>query len=307
MTLLRSFVYALVVLLCVPPMQSQSMQSQPNVKAIEPTFTTIDVPGEEVTVAHGINSSGDIVGSYGPDNGSGLDQHGFLYRDGSFTFIDYPDADSTFAYGINDSGVIVGSAEFNGGLTASGFLYDGADFTPFQVPNKPFTIGYGINNAGQVVGSAGYPGADFRGFVRRNGRFRFFNFPGPDGIANPSSINNLDQIVGNNIVGIDRYAYQYKNGRFKQLSFPGALFTQAYGINDSGVVVGAYFIDPNIYGFAYKNGRYLSFNFPGAIVTAGLGINNSGQIVGQYELGDSTRHGFVTSPITDADFEEPGK
>src|SRR6516162_8462147 len=56
-------------------------------------FTTIDVPGAHWTEAHGINASGQIVGSYGdaggPDAGS---RHGFLLDHGSLTTLDVPGA-----------------------------------------------------------------------------------------------------------------------------------------------------------------------------------------------------------------------
>jgi probable HAF family extracellular repeat protein len=45
------------------------------------TFTPIDVPGASFTVAHGINSRGQIVGGYFDSTGV----HSFLYDRGVFT------------------------------------------------------------------------------------------------------------------------------------------------------------------------------------------------------------------------------
>jgi probable HAF family extracellular repeat protein len=46
---------------------------------------------------------------------------------------------------------------------------------------------------------------------------------------------------------------------------------------------------------------------PGAFATTARGINNAGQVVGDFTPGVGTEdHGFVTSPITDADFEREG-
>jgi len=56
------------------------------------------------------------------------------------------------------------------------------------------------------------------------------------------------------------------------------------------------------YGFESKNGNYISFRYPGSVATSASGINASGQVVGEYTSDYQTYHGFVTSPITAADF-----
>jgi probable HAF family extracellular repeat protein len=76
-------------------------------------YTTLDFPGIdrpyafEQTSASGINDSGQIVGYYATNDGSGF--HGFLYNSGVYTTIDYPGSDSSFLVGISDSGQIVRS------------------------------------------------------------------------------------------------------------------------------------------------------------------------------------------------------
>ena len=83
--------------------------------------------------------------------------------------------------------------------------------------------------------------------------------------------------------------------------------TELLGVNDQGTVVGWYQQSSppyDFYAFALKNGKYLSFKYPGASGTFAIGINGSGQIVGEYTSDFSTYHGFVTSPITAADFRE---
>jgi hypothetical protein len=69
------------------------------------TFTTIDVPFPEATgtVVHGINSDGQMVGSYGSVQGG----RGFLDDAGVFTSISAPSADNTDLGGINDQGQMV--------------------------------------------------------------------------------------------------------------------------------------------------------------------------------------------------------
>jgi len=97
-------------------------------------------------------------------------------------------------------------------------------------------------------------------------------------------------------------SYLYAQTKFKNIDVPGGTLTTAFSINDSGVVVGYYESGAVFLGFALKQGKFLSFGYPGAVETFPYGINNLGQVVGTYTLDYQTYHGFVTSPITGADF-----
>jgi hypothetical protein len=91
----------LTLLLClgVTPSSAQS-----NVKITSLNFTSIEVPGADVTFVNGINAAGDMVGNYL----TGTQPFGaFLLCGGNFTFFRYNNI-STSAQGINDSGVMVG-------------------------------------------------------------------------------------------------------------------------------------------------------------------------------------------------------
>ena len=79
-------------------------------------FTTIDVPGASFTLPRGINSAGDIVGSYGVGGAT----HGFLLHEGTFTDTDVTGASATEALSINPQGHIVG--QYSAGGTNHGFL-----------------------------------------------------------------------------------------------------------------------------------------------------------------------------------------
>lgn len=79
------------------------------------TYANIDVPGSAFTYAWGINTAGEIVGTY--DDRSGA-LHGFLLSGGTYTTIDYPGASDTGLIDINDKGQIVGETD------SVGFLYD---------------------------------------------------------------------------------------------------------------------------------------------------------------------------------------
>jgi uncharacterized membrane protein len=253
------------------------------------TFTTIDVPGAGATIIYGINAAGDVAGVYGDDSNSL--KHAFVARGGVFTLFDYPGADSTLATGINDSGLIVGYANF--GVSALSFLYDGTTFSTFRDGNRMDTFAYGINNAGWIVGTAGFPSST-RAFERRGSHFQNIKFPGLYYYGYATGINSFGQVAGYTDEG---HGYEYSQGKFTQIDFPGAILTQARGINDGGLVVGWYGVNgPADYGFVFMNGQFTTFRYPGA-QTFATGINMSGQVVGDYTFDFIFYHGFVTSPV----------
>ena len=66
--------------------------------------------------------------------------------------------------------------------------------------------------------------------------------------------------------------------------FPGAIETEAHGINAFGEIVGSW-VDGsgNTHGFLYNAGTYTSFDYPGSNSTVPWAINNAGDIVGIHD------------------------
>jgi uncharacterized membrane protein len=149
-------------------------------------------------------------------------------------------------------------------------------FFPITFAGAGLTQPQGLNNAGVVVGTYG---SNALGFLWKDGVFT--DFTGPDGNgANPSAINSLGQIVGNDSTG----GFLDSDGTFTTIAVPGARATGPNSINDSGTIVGQYLSESNnmLYGFIYNNGTYTSLAFPQATSTGARGVNNSGEIVGFY-------------------------
>ena len=69
------------------------------------SYTTLNVPGADGTIAIGINDTGNVAGRYWV----GSEWHGFIFDGASYTTLNVPGADGTYAYGINDTGNVVGS------------------------------------------------------------------------------------------------------------------------------------------------------------------------------------------------------
>jgi probable HAF family extracellular repeat protein len=256
------------------------------------TFTRINVPGSQLTTVTGINAAGDMVGYYGKNSNGPY--HGFLLSGGKFTFFNYPGAHSTVAGKINDAGVIVGNTA-NGGPRELGFSYDGTSYTSIRRGKDAVSVPIGINNAGYIVGGTGM--SDTQAFELRGTQFRMIDFPGLYFNGYGTGINRFGQVVGWTTDGVHTHGYEYSQGVFTQIDFPGSQATEAWDINDSGVIVGWYGVGAFTYGFVLLDGQYTEIAYPGAKGTFAEGINAAGQIVGSYTFDYTTYHGFVTSPI----------
>ncbi len=85
-------------------------------------------------------------------------------------------------------------------------------------------------------------------------------------------------------------AHEEPQFEFTPLDFPGALYTEASGINPEGDVVGLYFGGGAYHGFVLRDGQFASIDFPSApdgpavLRTQAGGINSAGDIVGAYRL-----------------------
>lgn len=91
---------------------------------------------------------------------------------------------------------------------------------------------------------------------------------------------------------------------YAPINVPGAVATEARGINNNGEIVGFYKTaactdyDINVpscptKGFKYVNGTYIKLMVPNSVSTAILGVNDLGDLVGFYKKSDSTQHGFI--------------
>lgn len=91
---------------------------------------------------------------------------------------------------------------------------------------------------------------------------------------------------------------------YAPINVPGAVATEARGINNNGEIVGLYktilcrdydLKVPNcpVKGFKYVNGSYIKLMVPNSTSTAILGVNDLGDLVGFYRKSDGSYHGFI--------------
>lgn len=96
---------------------------------------------------------------------------------------------------------------------------------------------------------------------------------------------------------------------YTRLQYPGAIYTDATGINNAGTVVGTYFDANGIpHGYTYDGITYTSINFPGAIYNYAFGVSPLGHLVGSHshtaEAGPY--HAFYAQSGSFTEFDYPG-
>jgi len=97
---------------------------------------------------------------------------------------------------------------------------------------------------------------------------------------------------------------------YSSIDFPGAVSTNAWGINPWGEIVGLY-VDTGgkQHGFLLSGGQFTSIDYPGAIATDARGIGPDGEIVGSYTNapgGPPNIHGYLLGHGTFTPVRFPG-
>lgn len=221
----------------------------------------------------------------------------------TFTFFDVPVSNQGFQItGFNNTGQILGTS-INYGV--AGFLYSQATgaVTVFALTDPYYSRTGGINDAGQAViidGNGNFQERSYKSFVAKPGPTGAnifagvsFNPPYYDGtVAN--TINNADQIVGNNysqtfpgtpgpaVFTADGFIYNLNSGEFTNLSN-----FHPIDINNVGEILGSVSGDST-----YTAGDYLRDPTPSSLTllndpnatfgTTGVALNDREQVVGYY-------------------------
>jgi probable HAF family extracellular repeat protein len=268
----------------------------------EGTYIQIDYPGATLTIAYGINRTGEIVGTYNDSTGF---THGFLLSDGTFTTIDYPGASLSVAAGINDAGVIAG--QFNDSLGhGHGFLYSKGKYNRLPDDGKVYnTSPVSISDKGLIAGfTLSAPGAKglYSGFESVSKTYAPVNFPGANFSVALGINPGGDHIVGSynlNFPTGTALGFLYRGGSFTTIQIRGSTGTQAFGINDSGTIVGDYFVSgsSNSQGFLLKGTRFLTINFPGAMQSFPSNLNDFNEVVGWFIDSAGATHGYLITGV----------
>ena len=259
------------------------------------TYTQIDFPGALSTEVLGINSAGNVTGSYQDSLGT---WHAFLLSGGSFTTIDAPNTTSTFGFGLNDSGKIVGTT-----YDGLGFIYDIAtqQFQKVRFPGSTFNVPTCINNSGTIAG-----------YFKHFGSYVEFQVSGlsysrivPPGATTtlPSGITASGTVVGS--ANIDHAStninFSLSQNQFTPIRIPGVSHPGINGINNLGdAIVGSY--QPSLgtsAGFLWTNNTLQTLQFPGALESAATAVNDGMEVVGYFFDASNAQHGFLWTPPAD--------
>src|SRR5258708_3495224 len=192
------------------------------------TYTQIDVPGAAQTFAIGINSGGEISGSYIDNTVNNV--HGFFLSGGIFTTVDYPGSSNTSLYKMNDIGQLVGVSL---APVPVGFLYDTANksFTVISYPGSDTTSPEDVNNKGTIVGFYEVGRKSF-GFELHGSTY--ITIPAPKGRSSAAlGISSRGKIVGEFSAG-DVVNFVLYRGKYEFLTLPNRLRPGVFGINVSG-------------------------------------------------------------------------
>jgi probable HAF family extracellular repeat protein len=194
------------------------------------------------------------------------------------------------------------------GFTFSDVVYPGAFYTFAEGINDLNSAGTMINNGqtGQIVGSHQHttpccPPPHF-GFMDNSGAYTAISTSLSSPI--PTGINNQGIVVGSYDWDISPVSGYVQKGTNTPVTFnyPGAAFTEAYGINDDGQVVRYYCNSTGpCHAFLYNYGGNKSFETfdPTGNGSAAYGINGSGQVVGSFADSTGATHGFIWNAGTD--------
>ena len=228
------------------------------------TFTTLNINGDPLANANGVNSAGTVVGTTGGQ--------AFVQDHGLTSFLPAGDPGNTaseVAFGINDKSNVVGQFVDNATGNTPGFVDINGQLTVLNpVVNAAVTNAQGINNEGEVVGFYSLDGVHQHGFAFNTTTDQYTLLPDPN---EPNLF--LTQFLGINDNGMAVGYWQDNAG--DQHSFLFNLNTDKYTFLD----------DPNEAA-------------SGLQITQITGINDSNEIVGFYVDGSGVQRGFYANPAT---------
>jgi uncharacterized membrane protein len=271
-------------------------------------FRQLDYPGAISAYAFDVNRSGQVVGYYSVNPGSGLVYRGFLYDGVTFTPLEVPGASNTHALAINDSGRLVG-AYFIGDMSnwdLHGFSYQDGHYTyPLDNPESLRTSLNDINNLGQMVGSfVGLDGLEFGFFYDGVAFTPIYAYGISPGEA--VGLNDPGKIVGYYVepdTGFKR-GYKLEGSNLTPIDVPGGpgvtiIGTSPSSISNAGKIAGNYTAaGPSgtfVHGFTFDGVTYRSFDIPGAGNTFLSRLKDNGRMVGYFYTGSTGSHGFVAT------------
>jgi len=275
----------------------------------------------------GINNAGVIAGYFG-SGAKGHPNKGYRlfpsYGQGNYLNENFPGSRQTQVTGLNDLGVTVGfwSTQNNADMVNNNFGF-------YSVSGRFYTVNFptgnnaspqvdqllGVNDHDVAVGFYTNAQGNNRGYtynIRTHSLTRVLVPGAPGGEAGPSltatAISNSGDVAGfyaksSSPGSSSEVAFLLlHDGHFITLAVPGALMTQAFGVNDRDEVVGAYTVGSGssavMHGFTWRPGYgFRTVDDPhGHGTTTINGVNDHGDLVGFYTDSAGNTDGMLALP-----------
>jgi hypothetical protein len=181
----------------------------------------------------------------------------------------------------------------------------GLKFKPLNVCSTCSTLPFGINDRGQVTGVYFDAAGKGRGFLKTGNHYDLIDIPGAQ-FVEAQRANNGGYVLGDYVAadGLGRPWVRRPDGKLDlKPGFPGATFTGAIYITDSGLILGYATKDPaqavGYFGYFLDGTTYSQpFSYPGANVlsTYPVALNRKGEMVGSVQFGTiENEHGWYRS------------
>ncbi|HVI09336.1 MAG TPA: HAF repeat-containing protein [Candidatus Binatia bacterium] len=273
------------------------------------TITDLGPPsGDDYSVAHAINASGQIAGGIGNDRNNIGDVG--LYSAGQWTSLGTLGGDSGIGNGINSLGQIAGySTDANG--TYHAFISENGKLVDIGDLGGGSATAYAINDSGQVVGSAVTSKGSNHPFLYSNGTMIDLGTLGsPQGNMwwnSAEAVNEAGVVAGVSYTPRNGFrGFVWKNGVMTPVGNLGGFMSEAYGINNKNQTTGiAYLADGEAHAYIGTGSKMQDL---GALETPlntswGFGINDAGVVVGFCNMAQG-EHAFVYSNGTMKDLNK---
>jgi RNA polymerase sigma factor (sigma-70 family) len=225
--------------------------------------------GGKISIAHGLNSAGDVVGESDTAQGNA---HAFLWREGEMVDLT-PDLRDSCAYAINDRGQVVGEMLLENGNTHA-FLWDNGILKDLGTLGGNQSIACSINNLGQVVGAARTRSGILHAFLWEQDQMTDLTPNTLESCAN--DINELSEIVGSVMdqAGVT-YGFHLKDKKLQTATLP----SKTYAISSVGKYIGITLEPTKVKSFICQNGSMFDLA-PNYFKVTANDINESDEVVG---------------------------
>lgn len=171
-------------------------------------------------------------------------------------------------------------------------------YTQIDYPGAVLSVAEGIDTAGDITGWYLDSSGLAQGFLLTDGVFTVIDKPGSlDTYL--FGINDVGQVVGTTHEGTG-FVYDLQTQTFSPIKYPGAGFTSAISINNTGTIVGQFDNHSDLQGFQFDGSTYSKIMPKGGNDTYVGGITAAGEIVGT----TSTSSGTVNFALSGGKFRQ---